>query len=99
MANFTGGSAFAMAKDIGDGFVLVTERTYQRLATGELEQLAFELDRALRDMRGNQPPLDDQAALQLRNRKISRLTGALTMLRSYQVRFRSRNPSRPGGAA
>jgi hypothetical protein len=99
VGSFSGGSAYAMAKDIGEGFVLVTERTYQRLATGELEQLAFELDRALRDTRGTQPALDDQAALQQRNRKISRLTGALTMLRSYQVRFRSRGPSRPGGAA
>lgn len=90
MGNFPGGSAYAMAKDIAEGYLLVTERTYQRLAPGELDQLGFEIDRALRDVRGTQPPLDDQAALQLRNRKISRLTGALTMLRAFQARFRSR---------
>jgi len=99
VGNFSGGSAFAMAKDIAEGFVLVTERTYQRLAAGELEQLAFELDRALREIRGSQPALDDQAALQQRNRKISRLTSALSILRSYQTRTRSHSPTRPGGPA
>ena len=79
-----------MAKDIAEGYVLVTERTYQRLAAGELDQLGFELDRALRDVRGSQPSLEDQAALQIRNRKISRLTGALSMLRAFQARFRPR---------
>ncbi len=90
MGNFSGGSAYAMAKDIAEGYLLVTERTYQRLAASELDQIGFEIDRALRDVRGTQPPLEDQAALQVRNRKISRLTGALTMLRAFQARFRSR---------
>jgi len=90
VGNFSGGSAYAMAKDIAEGYLLVTERTYQRLAASELDQLGFEIDRALRDVRGTQPPLEDQAALQVRNRKISRLTGALTMLRAFQARFRSR---------
>lgn len=90
MGNFSGGSAYAMAKDIAEGYLMVTERTYQRLAPGELDQLGFEIDRSLRDIRGNQPSLEDQAALQLRNRKISRLNGALTMLRAFQARSRSR---------
>ena len=54
MANFSGGSACAMAKDIAEGFLLVTERTYQRFEPAQLDQLAFELDRALRDIRGDQ---------------------------------------------
>lgn len=92
MASFPGGSAFAMARDIGGGYVLVTERTYQRFSVEELDQLAFELDRSLRETRGDQPPLEDLAAIQLRNRKLQRLTGALTMLRGYQQRVRSRSP-------
>ena len=51
MANFLGGSAYAMAKDIAEGYVLVTERTYLRLLAPELDQLAFEMDRAMRDIR------------------------------------------------
>ena len=100
MASFPGGSAFAMARDIGGGYLLVTERTYQRFSPEELDQLGFELDRLLRDTRGEQPPLEDIAALQQRNRRIQRITSSLFMLRSYQQRIRSRAPrpaaSKPG---
>jgi hypothetical protein len=88
MGGFSGGSAYAMAKDIAEGYVLVTERTYGRLLPTELEQLAFEMDRALRDIRGQQPALDDLPAIQVRNRKIQKLTSALSMLRSYRMRRR-----------
>ncbi|MFN7943232.1 MAG: hypothetical protein U0X73_16700 [Thermoanaerobaculia bacterium] len=100
MGNFPGGSAYAMVRDIAEGFLLVTERTWGRLAGGELDQVGFEIDRLLRDVRGEQPALDDLTAIQKRNRKISRLTSALTMLKNYQVRTR-RAPSTgkpsPGG--
>jgi hypothetical protein len=86
---FPGGSAWAMARDIAGGFCLVTERTYQRLLAPELDQLAFELDRLLRELRGEQPPLEDIPALQARNRRIGRLNSALSMLRSYRQRTKS----------
>ena len=89
---FPGGSAWAMAKDLAEGVMLPTERTWARLLPPELDQVAFEIERALRDIRGNQPAIDDMPAVQQRNRRIQRLNGALTMLRSYQMR------RRPGGA-
>ena len=88
MGNYMGGSAWAMAQQIGDGFILVSERTYKRLERGELEKLAFELDKLTREVRAEQPPLDDIPAIQQKNRKLSRLTGALGQLRSYQMRLR-----------
>ena len=88
MSNFLGGSAWAMTRDITEGFVLVTERTFGRMEPGELNQLAFELDRHLREVRGAQPPLTDITALQLRNRRIQRLTSALFMLRAYKQKKR-----------
>lgn len=97
MGNFPGGSAYAMAKDIAEGYQLVTERTFVRLAVAELDQLGFEIDRALRDVRGAQPALEDLAAIQQRNRKIQRLTAALSMLRGY--RLRSRRGRAGGGGA
>lgn len=90
VANFSGGSAFAMAKDIAEGFLLVTERTYQRFEPAQLEQLAFELERAQRDIRSALSATDDVAAIQQRNRKLQRLTQAISMLRGVQVRTRSR---------
>ena len=58
------------------------------LDRGELEKLAFEIDKLTREVRAAQPAIDDLPAVQLRNRKLSRLTGAISQLRSYQVRFR-----------
>jgi hypothetical protein len=94
MSVFSGGSAWAMAKDIAEGFLLVNERTFQRLDAGQHEQLAFELDRALREARGIQVDAADLEAVKTKNRRISRLTGALTLLRSSQKR-RFRRGDRP----
>lgn len=89
MAAFPGGSAWAMAKDVAEGYVLVTERTFGRFDRPQLEQLVFELDRAQRDVRGEQVAIDDLEAVKVKNRKLSRLTGATTMLKSHlQRRFR-----------
>lgn len=81
-----GGSAWAMAQQIAEGFILVNERTYKRLERGELDKLAFEMDKLLRETRGEQVPLDDIPAIQQKNRKSSRLMGALNQLRMFQVR-------------
>lgn len=83
-----GGSAFAFAREIGGGYQAVTERSFKGLTRPEMDQLAFEIDRALRDARGEQPPLDDLPAIQARNRKISRLNGALMMLRTYRQKVK-----------
>jgi hypothetical protein len=88
MGNFTGGSAYAMVRDIAEGFVLVTDRTFQRLLVPELDQLAFELDRHLREIRGEQPALDDLPAIQQRNRKLQRMNSCLMMLRSHRQQRR-----------
>jgi hypothetical protein len=88
VGNFLGGSAWAMTRDITEGFLLVTERTFTRLLPAELDQLAFEIDRHLREVRGDQPPLDDIPALQVRNRRIQRLNSALFVLRAYRQKKR-----------
>ncbi len=85
---FTGGSAYGMAREIGEGYHLVTERTFKQLRPTELDQLAFELDRHLRDLRGQKAPLDDAQALQKRNRRLQRLNSALIMLNGYRQRMR-----------
>jgi len=97
MAVFPGGSAYAMVKDIAEGYLLVTERTYARFAKPELDQLLFELDRALRDVRGSQPAIDDLAAVQQRNRKIQRLNSAIFMLRGHRQRRKIDRPTGGGG--
>jgi hypothetical protein len=83
-----------MAKDIASGYLLVNDRTFQRFVVGQLEKLSFEIERALRGVRGDQPDLEDLEAIKERNRRISRLTGALSILRSNLQR-RSRGQGLP----
>ncbi len=88
MGNFTGGSAYAMVQQVADGFLLVTERSFQRLGRGELDKLGFEIEKVLREVRGEQPRLEDLQAVQQRNRKIQRLNTCRMMLRTYRQRRR-----------
>jgi hypothetical protein len=88
MGTFMGGSAWAMAGQIGDGFILCSDRTWARMDRPDLEKLAFELDKLLRETRSQITVGEDTQAIQQKQRKLSRLTGALGMLRSYQSRMR-----------
>ena len=73
-----------MARDIADGYSTVNERTFKNFLRPDLDQLTFELDRHLRELRGEIPAQDDTPALQQRNRKIQRLNTAIVVLRSFR---------------
>lgn len=75
-----------MARDLAEGYLLLSERALTRFARSELEQLAFEIDRLLRDLRGEQVALDDLPAIQGRQRRIQRLNQSLIVLRSYRLK-------------
>ena len=77
-----------MARDVAEGYLLLTERSFKTLTRADLDQLVFEIDRHLRELRGDQPSLDDMAAIQLRQRKMQRLNSTLLMVRSYRQRQR-----------
>ena len=88
MANYPGGSPWAMAKDVAAGNLLVTARTFQPFDVAQLDKVSFELERLMREVRGEQPPLDDPRALQDRNRRIQRLNSAATILRNARIKKR-----------
>jgi hypothetical protein len=88
MGNFLGGSAYTMATGIADGYHAVTERTFRVMTRPELDAMTAELDKHLREIRGEQAPTEDIAAIQQRNRKIQRLTTALMILRVYRQKRR-----------
>ena len=75
-----------MARDIAEGYVMITERSLKSLTRGDLDQLGFELERHLRELRGDQAPLEDIQAIQARNRKIQRVNTAMMVLRSYRAK-------------
>ena len=73
-----------MARDIAEGYTTVNERTFKNFLRPDLDQLTFELDRHLRELRGEIPAQDDTPALQQRNRRIQRLNTAIVVLRSFR---------------
>ena len=89
MGSFMGGSAPAMAQQIADGNTLVSPVILKRLTVQQMETLLFELEKRMRESRAQQPSLDDQAALQARNRRISRIMGGVRVIK-YQLQQRRR---------
>jgi len=81
---FPGGSAWAMVRDLVGGYISPTANTFKRLKPAELTQLAMELERKLREIRGQTLDLDEIDALKLRNRQLLRLTAARRMLQGHQ---------------
>ena len=81
MGSFMGGSAPAMARQVCDGYTLLSKNSLKRLSVDQMKQLEFEMDKKLRLTRGEQPDLSDQKALQERNRRISRIEAQLRVLR------------------
>jgi hypothetical protein len=88
MSAFPGGSAFAMVNQVADGFMLVTERTFKRMDRPDLDKLGFEIEKLLREIRGNQPDLEDIPEIQKRARRVQRLNTCRMMLRAYRVKKR-----------
>ena len=88
MSGFMGGSAYNMAREIGEGYIQVSDRTYRNMNAAELQKLSHELDRHQRELRGEPSATDDSAQLQARQRKLLRLRTALMVLNSYRQRTR-----------
>jgi hypothetical protein len=70
-----------MAKQVCDGYTLLSTNVVKRLDIGQMQQLEFEIDKRLRETRGEPMDLTDQESLTKRNRRISRIEGALRVLR------------------
>lgn len=80
MSPYMGGSAPAMANQISEGYTLLTAVQLKRLTDPEMDLLLFELEKILRDARGEQVDLEDIPALQVRNRRLSRIQNAVQQI-------------------
>jgi len=86
MGNFLGGSAYAMSRDIAEGFVLLNASLLKKFTAPELAQLRQQLEKVQKEVRAEQPSLDDIQAIQKRGRKISRISSALLVLDTLRKR-------------
>ena len=81
---FLSGSAWAMARDVAHGHVLVTDRTLRALTEAEMGQFTFEVSRYVRELRAERPDAADGLALREHNRKLSRLTRVERMVQAVR---------------
>lgn len=79
---FMGGSAPAMAAQVGDGYLLLTLANLKGMSVAEMGLLRAELDKLLREVRATVPTQDDALAQQARSRRIARLNSALQMVQA-----------------
>ena len=66
----------------------MTERTFKSMTDADMKQLAFEIDRSLRELRGSRLATDEIDVVKARNRKIQRLNAALMVSRTYRLKNR-----------
>ena len=70
-----------MARQVCDGYILLSPVILKRLDVSQMEKLQFEMDKRLRETRAEAMDLEDQEGLQQRNRRLSRIEGGLRTLR------------------
>jgi hypothetical protein len=88
MSAFVGGSAYAMVRDISEGYIITSELTFKKFQVPDFQTFGFELDKLLREIRGAVPPTGDVEATQKRQRRMQRLQQAQTIANNVRSRQR-----------
>jgi hypothetical protein len=88
MSAFLGGSAYSMVRDIADGYIIASELTFKKFQPADFQTFGFEIDKLLREIRGNVPETGDVEATQKRQRRMQRLQQALTIANNVRQRLR-----------
>ncbi|MDF1552433.1 MAG: hypothetical protein P1P84_05190 [Deferrisomatales bacterium] len=76
------------ARDIAEGYVLLSPVPLRGYLPGDLATLKQALELTLRDLRSEVPSADDLPAVQARHRKILRANQGLRVLRTYCLKRR-----------
>jgi hypothetical protein len=88
MSIFVGGSAYYMAQNIADGYIIASELTFKKFQGSDLQTFLVEADRLLREIRGNQVAVDDVQGAQARQRRMQRVQQAITIAQNVRQRRR-----------
>jgi len=88
MSVFLGGSAYNMVRELADGFIIITERTFKNYKPQDLTDFQMDAEKYLREIRAAQAPAGDQEAIQKRQRRLQRLQQAITIANAVRSRNR-----------
>jgi hypothetical protein len=80
---YMGGSAYAMANSLMEGYTLPSPPNLKRLSLEEMRELLFEIEKLLRDQRAIVPDQADTVSLNKRNQKILKLSQAQVALNNF----------------
>jgi hypothetical protein len=73
---FMGGSSFAMAQSLMEGYIIPSPVNLKRLSVEELRELLFEIEKLLREKRSLVIDPNDFPALRDRNQRVIKLQSA-----------------------
>jgi hypothetical protein len=76
-----------MAADLSEGYVTLNPVSLKKYERHEVDALAKELEKLVRDLRAQTVPQDDAEASQTKNRKLLRLSQATVVLNSWRTRM------------
>ncbi len=82
MGTFIGGSAFSMSKEIMEGYILISPNSLKKFSNPEMQTLQLELEKLQRELRSEQIQVDNVEAVKKKNRRIQRITSALTTIKN-----------------
>ena len=88
MSAFLGGSAYAMVRDIAEGYIITTELTFRKFGAADFTSFLFEADKLLREFRGTVVPAGEVEATKKRQRRMQRIQQAMTLANSARARVR-----------
>jgi hypothetical protein len=77
------GNPHKMAVDIAEGYISFTVATLKKYSVGDLKTIHTNLQLVLRELRREQPALEDIMAIKMKNMKMQRVNHALTIISSY----------------
>src|SRR4030042_7176637 len=89
------GSPKKLANDVASGYQQFTPATLRQYNLEDLKTLQFNLNIILRELRGQQLPLEDNEAIKEKNVKMRRLNQAINTIQSFSA-LRGTKVSVPG---
>ncbi|MCX7829890.1 MAG: hypothetical protein N2445_02360 [Acidobacteria bacterium] len=88
---FMGGSSYAMATSLMEGYIIPSPTNMKRLTVEEMRELLFEIDKLLRELRGEIIDPNDFLAIKKRNQKIMKLQSAQNVISNHlQLKIKGR---------
>jgi len=79
--------AWKMAADLSEGYATLNPVSLKKYERHEVDALAKEIEKLVRDTRSQVVPQDDADASQARNRKLLRLSQATVVLNAWRIRM------------